>query len=206
MDLVNWKDLVDRNELQWMYDLNRYVQEVDMNKLSAYSDKKFIFYVDFNNYSLPEDDFCKFYYFPLKRYVVPYIKPDDTKSSGQKCNCVFAWLLQYHKSYPTDSEYAIWSGEWTNCTEELNSNGTCTNLADRDHCELYNPMSLHLRDAASKGGLFKSPVTIIVLVTLTALLLFTGGFFITRRLKRGQQSRGQSDDQEQQNVEATNFI
>ena len=88
----------------------------------------------------------------------------------------------------------------------MNSNGTCINLADRDHCELYNPMSIDLRDAASKGGLFKNPVTIIVLVTLTALLLFTGGFFITRRLKRGQQSRGQSDDQEQQNVEATNII
>ena len=198
---VNWKDLVDRTELQWMYDLNRNVEVVDFKKLDKYSASKFSLFLDFGNYTFPDEDFCKFYNFPLNRYVVPYIR----RNSSVECNCIIAWLLQYEKNYPFDNDFGFSSRSYTQCVNDVRLNEKCKSLKANDHCEIYSPMSLRLSDGSKKQStvlnhfsLSRFSLSTILLTILVMTLVLISAVYLVKKKTR---NNGNNDENNENNGE-----
>lgn len=205
---INWKDIIDRTELQWMYDLNRHTEIVDFKKLDKFSANKFDMFLDFGNYTFPDEDFCKFYDFPLKKYVVPYI----SRNTSIVCNCIVAWLLQYARVYPFNNDFGMTSGNYMHCVSDVKLAERCQQLQDKNHCEIHSPMSLRQSDELKKqSNIFsffslKSPIAIIVTIVLSLMILVPVIYFVHKKIRNKDNGENLGMRAEYQNAETDDFI
>lgn len=182
-DKLNWGDLVSRSQLDWMYLLNANAKTVDFTKSKQPSSDKFTMMMNFGDYQIDDErDFCKFAYFPLEKYVVPYIQANARTG----CNCVVTWLLRYSDAYAFDNDFTATSGNYRKClTNPESSIEHCTRLKSSLNCDSHPPRSLALLNHKESTGFMNISWTtlIVALVVLTLLTIMTV-YFMRKRFAR----------------------
>ncbi|CAF0780244.1 unnamed protein product [Brachionus calyciflorus] len=100
--IYNLRTFIQRNKHDWLNNLNLfslielencvYLQKLNLKKF--YFNKIYLIFNDLNKeYDFPDEDFCRFKYYPQNRFIFPLI---HTKI-GIECTCTLTWLLLNHK-------------------------------------------------------------------------------------------------------------
>lgn len=180
MNLVNWKDVVDRAELQWMYRLNRPIGTVDFKNLTAYLSQRLILIMNLHNYSMPNTDYCKFVNFPLDKYVVPHIPP----TPYLHCSCTILWLLQHYEAYPVDYDFTVSSGNFTSCFSNNQIVEQCNILKKISNCEIFPDVDGFATETFSS-------IRNLTLIVFLGTFLMIGGILLTVFIRNVQTRRNE---------------